>query len=1404
MPLYKGQDLIAGEEGSGLLGGSCEVKYYDKQINSENLEMFNQAWKYRSIKTTLFYTTNILTAMAIIDSNTTATGNQYKLIFTPSDLTSKVAGNSKNEITINSYVVTLTISNDGQTVTKITNGTQSDGSGNYYLSTEQDYSTPFVPTKDGHPATKKYVDDSCQHVIDNIPLGGHEIINSSGEQLTRRSNLQFIGFDLTDDVNNDTTIVDLTGTLDDLSELTTQVNTNTGNILQNSKDIQANKEAIGTNKNDITSLKSRMSTVETKASTNASDISALKTKTDTTNTNLTNLTKRVSTNETEIDNLQIGISDINSDITNLSSQIDTNAKNITTNKNDITALKTKTDATNAEVANNTSRIDEILEGTAEIPSVGNASNADNADKLGGQLPAYYAKASDLNKYLPLTGGTVTGKTVITGSAASASFWVRGITGCSTDGATADALYLNYNNSQPVYINGSNLVYHSGNIPKASTTVQGIVQLNNTRTSTSTTQAATASALKSAYDTINSALTTHKNDTNVHLTDEDRIILTKANKFKGYYETETALKNANPTGEAGDYAIINTTDTVWIWDEDKEGGAGWKDGAGKGSVVSVNNMTGEVVLTKSNIGLGNVDNTSDKNKPISTAQQTALDKKVDLAGDTMTGTLSSQIIQPKTNNTYTLGTSSLKWSNVYATTFTGALSGNASTATKLQTARTINGVSFDGSANITVADNTKLPLTGGTLTTSIYSGLTIKRSDSNGSSIHYSNSTGTLGKIGFNGSGDLIIGDSTDGTANFLKIANSNHQATFYGNVAPSANNTYSLGTSSLKWSNVYATTFTGALSGNASTATKLSSARTIALSGDVTGSASFDGSKNITINTTAESQRKTALIGNDTSSAAGWYKVMEQTMSGYMNSMFTFTVSGSGSNYFGILVLNMRADNTKVTCKRLQWLSRIGFDPNHFVVVVDGMKWTLYHYYTINQYYRTMFEIIGEQGTSSANAPAYTFQNNTVKEAATPEATVKSTDGSTVLSATKLTTARTINGTSFDGNANITTTNWGTARNIGIVNSDGTGTAVTTSVNGSANVNLKLPATIKASLNGNASTATTATNAIKLQTSRTIDGVSFNGSANIIHYGTCSTAAATTAKTVSCTGFTLVTGAWIAVKFTVTNTGAVGSLTLNVNGTGAKGIKYRNANLGSAGYLAANRVYMFVYDGTYYQLVGDINIDNNTYDRVKYGVNIKAGSAIVASNIIVGNNGTYSHLKTGNAFDISYPILYATSAINASATGNNNYISIPFTVTTTQSMTLTAYKPVYIKGKLTGTSFDPVSTTPLTQTIPTSEDGYHYMCLGTAYSTTAIWLEPAHQIYAYINGKFSPVASGSGGSSDAVTSKDKSVVNLVAMTESEFNSEMSSLPDKTAVVITDGGCVTTQATSLTCNLPLDL
>lgn len=54
----------------------------------------------------------------------------------------------------------------------------------------------------------------------------------------------------------------------------------------------------------------------------------------------------------------------------------------------------------------------------------------------------------------------------------------------------------------------------------------------------------------------------------------------------------------------------------------------EEGAQVNTVTSVAGRTGAVTLTKTDIGLDNVDNTSDDDKPISTATQTALDSKVD--------------------------------------------------------------------------------------------------------------------------------------------------------------------------------------------------------------------------------------------------------------------------------------------------------------------------------------------------------------------------------------------------------------------------------------------------------------------------------------------------------------------------------------------------------------------------------------------------------------------------------------------------------------------------------------------------------------------------------------------------------------------------------------------------------
>lgn len=101
------------------------------------------------------------------------------------------------------------------------------------------------------------------------------------------------------------------------------------------------------------------------------------------------------------------------------------------------------------------------------------------------------------------------------------------------------------------------------------------------------------------------------------------------------------------------------------------------------------------------------------------------------------------------------------------------------------------------------------------------------------------------------------------------------------------------------------------------------------------------------------------------------------------------------------------------------------------------------------------------------------------------------------------------------------------------------------------------------------------------ETVRIHDGSTAGGHSLTPMYCTCSTAAATVAKTVSANGFRLVTGSLIIVDFTNGNTAT--NPTLNVNGTGAKPLQ----SLGTAlGPLSARTCLMFVYTGSAYITVG--------------------------------------------------------------------------------------------------------------------------------------------------------------------------------------------------------------------------
>lgn len=123
--------------------------------------------------------------------------------------------------------------------------------------------------------------------------------------------------------------------------------------------------------------------------------------------------------------------------------------------------------------------------------------------------------------------------------------------------------------------------------------------------------------------------------------------------------------------------------------------------------------------------------------------------------------------------------------------------------------------------------------------------------------------------------------------------------------------------------------------------------------------------------------------------------------------------------------------------------------------------------------------------------------------------------------------------------------------------------------------------------NGSSAQTITASDLGALTAHQTIKQDGITG-ATINRFGTCSTAAATAAKTVSITDgtFSLEAGARVSVKFSNANT--ADTPTLNVANKGAKNIFHKGAKIttGVAKELLAG-VCDFIYDGTQWHLIGN-------------------------------------------------------------------------------------------------------------------------------------------------------------------------------------------------------------------------
>jgi hypothetical protein len=187
--------------------------------------------------------------------------------------------------------------------------------------------------------------------------------------------------------------------------------------------------------------------------------------------------------------------------------------------------------------------------------------------------------------------------------------------------------------------------------------------------------------------------------------------------------------------------------------------------------------------------------------------------------------------------------------------------------------------------------------------------------------------------------------------------------------------------------------------------------------------------------------------------------------------------------------------------------------------------------------------------------------------------------------------------------------------------------------------------------------------------------------------GTVATAAATAAKTVTISGYTLAAGDILAITYTSGSTAA--SPTLNVNGTGAKSIYVAGVAADAATHTASSGgVVLYYYNGTRFDMMGSTSNTNTTYSVIP-SADITGGTA-TTGYLITGQrsqeivNKARSGLSRSVTFDVRDYGTIGTSndtavfqaAIDAAYAAGGGVVMVP-------SGTYTCTSGLYLKHKVT-------------------------------------------------------------------------------------------------------------------------
>ena len=421
---------------------------------------------------------------------------------------------------------------------------------------------------------------------------------------------------------------------------------------------------------------------------------------------------------------------------------------------------------------------------------------------------------------------------------------------------------------------------------------------------------------------------------------------------------------------------------------------------------------------------------------------------------------------------------------------GSVTGNAATATQLQTARLINGVPFTGDTNITIKSSTSNYLKKGTY---------IFGADFDGSS----ETTWSVDATPSNSIGKIVARNSQGGFSAGVITAD------LVGNVT--GNVTANSGTS--VFNTVQANQFIGAqLTGNAATATRLATAKSI-------NGVNFDGTNNITVTADAATLTGTTLNSGITLSSLNQVGTLNSLSvadigvtvgSGSTLRLFVDAATPTIRSNTGRLNFDMGTSGPDVNFVDSATSLSLG-GPNAPAIIGDNTTNLGITGYKFNSVYANNF--IGNADTATlattatnllgggaGSIPYQTADGATAMLGlGTAGYVLKAQAGTVVwdaLSTEQLTKGSYVNMVNTATSASVASYNSNVAVTISV---DATTTNTASKVvarDASGNFSA---GTITANLIGNVTGAVTgnASTATQLQTARTINGIAFNGTADI-------------------------------------------------------------------------------------------------------------------------------------------------------------------------------------------------------------------------------------------------------------------------------------------------------------------